>query len=306
MYIPLTPHRYHCRAFYQLPTRNHVQSHIDAHSIAQFYDQFMRSRMLDYRVYGNRRLDRICETLKRFVAPGSRVLELGCGIGIITEFLVDRCGAMSVRAVDISPANIWYATRTVRSQRVRFAVADTVREWQVVESMLSNEVVDVVLLADVVEHIRLGDHARLFRQIGRCLSPGSLVIITYLSAYYQDYLKTHRPEELQPIDESITYGHVTAWAEITNTVLLAYEHKDVWVANQYVHVVLRRHVDPLAHAASRQPSNLPQPLRLAIGIFKKVFQAVIVRWRKGRYVRRPFRDVDRKARLLEKNRGAGS
>ena len=49
-----------------------------ADEVRDFYDDFMRRRMVRYRIDGNRRLDAAIELVRPFVKPGSMVADIGC------------------------------------------------------------------------------------------------------------------------------------------------------------------------------------------------------------------------------------
>jgi len=57
------------------------------------------------------------------VGAGDRVLDVGCGPGVLTEPLVERCGADVVAAVDPSPS-------FVDAMRVRFPGLDRTRTYR--------------------------------------------------------------------------------------------------------------------------------------------------------------------------------
>jgi SAM-dependent methyltransferase len=61
-----------------------------------------------------------------WVAPpsGARWLEVGCGTGVFTELVVDRCAPAMVSAVDPSSVQIDHARRQPVARRVDFRVGD--------------------------------------------------------------------------------------------------------------------------------------------------------------------------------------
>lgn len=127
---------------------------------------------------GARRLNRwIYETIAPHV--GSRVLEVGAGIGNVTRFLANR---ELVLATDISPVCLdSLRNRFVHSPNVRVLPLDLndvpverLREWQL----------DTVVCLNVLEHIE--DDVRTLQRLNQSLGPGGklLVLVPACSSFY--------------------------------------------------------------------------------------------------------------------------
>jgi 2-polyprenyl-3-methyl-5-hydroxy-6-metoxy-1,4-benzoquinol methylase len=72
--------------------------------VSRWYDDFSRGVVARELEQPNLRLLAVQDLIRRHVAPGHRVLEVGCGVGILTRFLHER--GCSVHSLDISPRNI--------------------------------------------------------------------------------------------------------------------------------------------------------------------------------------------------------
>ena len=94
---------------------------------------------------------------------------------------------------------------------------------------------DAVVMIDVIEHIPLSEHVKLFELIENLLAPGGRLILTYPSPEYQYFLFKYRPEEIQIVDEIVNLKDVP---EKTNLTPIYFSTKDVWKVRQYVHLVL--------------------------------------------------------------------
>jgi SAM-dependent methyltransferase len=99
------------------------------------------------------------------VGPGDRVLDVGCGPGVLTAPLVVRCGAEAVAAADPSPP-------FVAAARERFPGVD-VREAPAEHLPYDDDVFDACL-AQLVVHFMTDPVAGL-REMGRVTRPGGLV-----------------------------------------------------------------------------------------------------------------------------------
>jgi 2-polyprenyl-3-methyl-5-hydroxy-6-metoxy-1,4-benzoquinol methylase len=195
-----------------------------------FYDKFSDEVLLgDFRRL-NLRQQEIKRLCREFVPHGARVLEIGCGVGIISKYLQTlRC---SVVGVDLSPKNIEIARAYAGSSRCEFKVIEVMEQASELEAC---GVFDVVLLPDVIEHIPKDRHGDLFATIERQLSTAGRVILTFPSPEYQDYLKTNDPGALQVVDETVELEEIL---RSTTLSLLYFSSRDVWHTNQYHHVVL--------------------------------------------------------------------
>jgi SAM-dependent methyltransferase len=198
--------------------------------VERFYDAFAGTTLLlDFRRINERQraVQALCD---RFVPDGARVLEIGCGAGIISRHVARR--ARRLLAVDISGNNVELAKRFAGGPGREFKVLDVLADG---DKLRDEEPFDAVLLADVIEHIPLDRHAELLALIESVLAPGGRLLLAFPSAAYQEHLKRHRPEALQVVDETV---EVRALLGKTRLQPLHVAHVDVWGANQYVHVVL--------------------------------------------------------------------
>jgi SAM-dependent methyltransferase len=119
------------------------------------------------------------EQVRRLVAslvpPGSRVLEVGCGLGDLLE----RVGGPGSVGVDISP-------RMIELGRVRHPGLD-LRVADIERGELPEGPFDYVVLSDVVGH--LDDIQRGMERVRPVLAPGGRVVVTYYSFLWEPVLK---------------------------------------------------------------------------------------------------------------------
>ena len=99
------------------------------------------------------------------VGPGDRVLDVGCGPGVLTAPLVSRCGGGSVAAVDPSPP-------FVAAARERFPEVD-VRE-STAEHLPYDDATFDAALAQLVVHF-MADPVAGLHEMGRVTRPGGTV-----------------------------------------------------------------------------------------------------------------------------------
>jgi SAM-dependent methyltransferase len=127
--------------------------------------------------------------LRRFVEPGLKVLEVGCGTGHTLAALEPRDGT----GVDLSPEMVRRASRTF--PHLRF------REGNAEDLDLGGETFDVVVLSDLVGELQ--DVWAAFRSLRRVVRDHTRVVITYFNYLWQPALEVaaslglKRPQAVQ-------------------------------------------------------------------------------------------------------------
>lgn len=121
---------------------------------------------------------RMLEAFSAALAPGARVLDLGCGAGLpSTKALAAR---FAVTGVDISAAQIEAARRHV--PEASFVHAD------LTQIDYSNGSFEGITAFYVIPHIPREDHADLFGRIARWLVPGGMLVAVLGSADSPDWI----------------------------------------------------------------------------------------------------------------------
>jgi len=198
--------------------------------VSEFYDEYSgRTHLRDFRRL-NRRHEAVRELTREFVPRGGRVLEIGCGAGILSKHLTGL--GCRVLGLDISEKNVELARAYDRSGRAEFRVADIVEQP---DAIASAGEFDAVVLADVIEHIPRARYAELFEIIGRVLSARGRVLLTFPSPEHQEHLKANDRDALQVIDETVRLEDLVG---NTTLALRFFRYRSVWHEDDYVHAVL--------------------------------------------------------------------
>lgn len=247
-----------------------------ASEISAFYDAFLDQRMVRYRYEGNPRIERAIQRALPLVGPDARILEIGCGIGLVCERLARASPRGRVWGCDLSPRNIEYARRTVRQENTEFFVADVIEDFPAVTQRMPGPL-DLILLVDVIEHLPLATHPELMNRLASLLGPGGALVLTYPSAGYQRSLHERNPAELQPVDEIIEEASIVSTAADAGLTLVHYSLEDVWLTNQYTHCVWRK------GAALEELPPLAGWRALYARVAGFYRRRVIVPWRRRRY-----------------------
>jgi 2-polyprenyl-3-methyl-5-hydroxy-6-metoxy-1,4-benzoquinol methylase len=108
-------------------------------------------------------------TVAAFLGSPRRVLDIGCGPGtFIGNYLPD----VEALGIDISAAQIDYATRTYGSSEHRFSTASLARLSE------AGERFDAVTVVELIEHLPPAAAIRLLSEARTLLAPGGVLVVT--------------------------------------------------------------------------------------------------------------------------------
>lgn len=186
---------------------------------------------------------------------GHRVLEIGCGVGTLTELLVRGLGRDgSLVATDLSPRSVEFAKQRLGERDHLRLLAGNVLELELDERF------DVVVLPDVIEHIPLALHRELFQRVSSWLAPEGFVVLNYPNPLYLEWCRTNRPELLQVVDQPVHADVLLANAYSASLYLESLRTYSVWIRQgDYVVAVLRPH--PAVLAFDELPNSISRRVR---------------------------------------------
>ena len=247
--------------------------------VKQFYDDFTETRMLQYKLYGNPRIDKAVELINRYATPDSNILDIGCGIGIVPEQVAGRLDKGKILACDLGSNNIEYARKTVSSDKIEFFNVNVVENFEAIKNKLSAKV-DLITMVDVIEHLPADSYENLFSNLSQISKDNAKLVLTYPSPEYQIYLQQNEPEELQIIDEVIQIDRLLPLAIKYGFNLEYFAYLDIWRQNQYVHCVF-----------GKQHPCQPMPGKSTLGKIKQKLKAykskAMLPFLKAKYITRP-------------------
>jgi ubiquinone/menaquinone biosynthesis C-methylase UbiE len=195
--------------------------------ITDYYDNKLPYFMNDVK-YQNPRHSRIKTTVSGIVKRDSKVLELGCGIGILSKFMA-QLGA-KVTAVDISPKLIEYAVTNMSHKNITYINQD-------VTTINYGEKYDIIVLADVFEHIRLGDIDKLMRVIKNHSQENTIVYLNIPDGRFQSFIKEKYPDKLQIVDESWSLLEILSQFTAISFTPAKIDMYGIDVAYQYLEII---------------------------------------------------------------------
>jgi ubiquinone/menaquinone biosynthesis C-methylase UbiE len=167
-----------------------------------FYDRVASLYNLTFKFNGyGRSLEQYLRTHPLPLAPGAKVLDAGCGTGLLTLALLKVIDLpVQITAVDLSATSIATAMRAVkehagRTQTVGFSQAN------VLSLPFDDNTFDAIVTSGVLEYVSLHEG---FGELARVLAPGGhllhLPVRPSLASRFLELLfhfKTHPPHEVE-------------------------------------------------------------------------------------------------------------
>jgi len=203
-----------------------------SNKVQTFYDAYVQQQVetgINDRIYG---------VYKRLLTlglnPRSSVLELGCGVGMMTSLLKRTVTQGKIHAIDLSEGSIRYAKEKFASPHVAFSTQD-ITEFS--SSVLSP---DFITLIDVLEHIPLDQHAALLERISNIMGLHSQFVINLPNPEYIAHDIALEADSLQVIDQPVPFANLIHQLDKAHLELMHYEKYGIWHHDEYQWFVLRK------------------------------------------------------------------
>lgn len=201
-------------------------------SSIEFYDNF-----ISYQINSGIN-DRIHSLYKRFCRNGIKrnlnILEIGCGIGVLTYLLTRKLKNFKIEAIDISPQSIEYAKKHLSKENILFTSGD------ILEYEPHNPLFDRVLMFDVLEHIPIDKHLILFKKICCWMSNDCELLINIPNPYYILYDQKNNPQVLQEIDQPLFVEDLVSTISNASLDIISFETHSIWARNDYLFLNVRK------------------------------------------------------------------
>lgn len=165
----------------------------------------------------------------------AKVLEIGCGIGTLTGLLSKYLRRGKLVAVDISRESVAIARkRLASSSNVIFIISD-------MSDFSYDDVFDMIVMLDVLEHIPVDQHSNLFRTLADHMHAGSVILIHVPHPHALDYIRVTSPGEMLIIDQSLEADELLANAYASGLNLISYKSYSLFdKENDYAVITLRK------------------------------------------------------------------
>lgn len=200
--------------------------------VSEYYDGFSERQL---KIGAN---ERLVFLYKKMLSLGlksdSNVLELGCGVGIFTRLLSKKITSGNIEAVDLSGKSIEIAQHFLQKQNINFNVADVVTYQPKLRDL------GFVTLMDVIEHIPLDLHEKLFQKISSYISEKTFVVINIPNPDYIEYGQQNHPDKMQIIDQPVYLLPLLQHLDNAQLEILYFEKYGIWEVEDYHFMVIRK------------------------------------------------------------------
>lgn len=204
--------------------------------ISRWYDEFSSEQektsvnLRHYRIMGF--------LISAGLKPGSRILEIGCGIGTLTGLLRKYNGKGEIVAVDISRTSVEIARKRLKNAPdVTFMVSD-------MSDFSHPGSFDFIVLPDVLEHIPVEHHKSLFRTLANHMHDKSRILIHIPHPRAIDFIRKNSPGQLQIIDQAVEADTIVTDAYASGLELASYLSYPLFDRqNDYAVITLRKKSD---------------------------------------------------------------
>jgi len=201
-------------------------------AVKKYYDDYIKEQ---YEIGVN---DRIFLMYEKLQAQGlqatSKVIELGCGIGVVTHLIRKTVTKGQIESIDLSPESIEFAKEKITEKHIHFFAGD------VTEYHPKLKQVDFVTLFDVIEHIPIALHEKLFLNVANMLSDDGLLLINIPSPASINWDRGNAPEVLQIIDQEIPLSLITKNCYTAGLEVIKFESHSIWIEDDYHFMVIRK------------------------------------------------------------------
>lgn len=164
----------------------------------------------------------------------SNILELGCGIGVMTKLLSTFVTTGNIESVDLSDKSVEFAKKNVTKKNVSFCIDDVVNYTPKKNNF------DFITLFDVIEHIPLELHANLFKNLSKIVDDKTKILINIPNP---EFITFHQKDEdawLQIVDQPVPLQLIVKNAEDNGLQVTNFNTYSIWVESDYQFFIIQK------------------------------------------------------------------
>lgn len=203
-----------------------------------YYNNFQSRLIKDYLNYNPRVVSAIKEMVKRKPNDVKNVLDIGCGIGWSSYYLLQQYPEIKITAIDLSEKSIEVARKLFNSDNITYSSIDVTNS-----NFVFSEKFDYVIMLDVYEHIDIKSRGKFIDSLKAVSNEKCQYFFSCPTILHQNYLKKYVPEGLQPVDEYLSLKEMMHFADEIGGEVVYFENKSIWNSNDYFHCLIAKKIN---------------------------------------------------------------
>ncbi len=226
--------------------------------ISEFYDQYTEQQK---KMWHNERHYFLIDQLKKAgIKNNSKVLEVGCGIGTMTNLIAPILKDGQLIATDISPKSIALAKENNKKfSNVQFYAADaTDFKYPQIDY-------DFVVLFDVLEHIQEEFRAAFIKNISSSISSKTIFLINVPAPNAHVHAIKNTPELMQIVEEPVWLHKMSVLFMENGLEIRSFFTYDLWQKDEYQFYVVEKKKPYVFLKTTPDKKFNPQSLQRRIG-----------------------------------------
>ncbi len=170
--------------------------------VSEYYDKLWDEYEQTKLSKPNSRHRTILKNLKKAgLKNNSSVLEIGCGIGSLSGLIISYITEGFFTGADISPQTIAFLKKKYSDRsKTDFVVTD-------MTDFTYNKKFDFIIFPDVLEHIPVATHPKIFSTLKNLVHENSVILINNPEPLALEWVHEHRKDLLQIIDQPLHIDH---------------------------------------------------------------------------------------------------
>jgi 2-polyprenyl-3-methyl-5-hydroxy-6-metoxy-1,4-benzoquinol methylase len=195
--------------------------------IANFYNTTWLKRQVATGI-NDRHKSIFCKALSIGMLPNSHVLEVGCGIGTLTQLLIEYLSEGSLYSCDISNESIAIAKENLKKYN------NLTLQCQDATDFLLDKKFDLIIMPDCIEHIPIELHKKMFLNLSKMLKKNGILYIHIPNPYCMEWYRKYKKDQCQIIDQSVYVQDFVKNIEGTELYLAHEESYSLWLSSAEV------------------------------------------------------------------------
>ncbi len=201
--------------------------------ISEYYDQYTNKQQ---QMWHNERHYFLLEQLKlNGVKPNSNILEIGCGIGTMTNLIAPLVPKGQITSTDISPKSIELAkVNNKKFKNINFIAADSTN------LNFPKLSYDFIVLFDVLEHIQNEFREDFIKNIATVIQDKTTFLVNVPAPHAHIHAVKNSPELMQIVEVPVWIEELIVILKKNDLEIKSFFTYDMWQKDEYQFYVIEK------------------------------------------------------------------